>query len=1067
MPTTSQIALPPPQDFSEFENLCCDLWKRIWNDPAAQRNGRRGQRQHGVDVFGHHEGRPVGLQCKSKDELTGSKLTIGEIARVAVEAEGFQPSLSCFTVTTTGLRDATLQEEVRKLSETRRAQGKFPITVRFWDDIRTDLGRHDDLLRQYYPQSFPPADAPSIRVPPRKEIEDYRKLLLAELERKLDPWIDLSVTRAGECSSVDEIRACIDRGEPFVVVGPSGAGKSHLIKHLVRNAIRRGGLAIVARAKHFDGSLPSLLDEAVSHLTPCGAAELLRGGEALGTPAVVLVDGVNEVEWHATEAIVNGLLAIGVRHQGVSFGVTSREKSGQLERLDAPPFVITLPDEGQQEKLRRAYAVPQKTLEQWSGLLRSPLDFKLAGDIARMSASAPFNEYGFLHTYIREKIRVRADDGFGFLTHLAGMMAKRLTWALPRSEVLRIARGTVEGEALVSHLVGSAVLAESPRHVSFWHERFQHFFTAECLLESSRDVKELTAEIARPRYKDALPLLLGAIEDTESLRACFDAANSQELLGGGLMGELGATAGALLDGEAKRVLIDANREIDRLRIVSFSSKPFDWPRIETVGTSEWTRLDLGLLSILGQWIRTGRYFAQFFRLLQRSEAECVRQLEERFPDAADTAYEVTFRYLAVFASDSSPAVATLLKSVSSSFHSGSRWSGVAKDELIARLGAVESQTPIVLYVLCSFLRDAMWENSGSIDAAFAPRLLRTCRNWKIYHLDLEAAELAQQISRALPEEIAREVVEELEAWLGDNGSLNGMTLEAISSYKPLEITTVERAADEVRALLARTPTPESNARAAGIFYLQFEDVFEGVYYEALGELSQEESLDFYSRAALGADRDSLFGTSILLRLVEHDSPKAKDALMRWVKPPPKTNLYTGSLGGGFVLAHLGLARLREALPGYPTTGSDEAAWREWGEILYWIHRADLPEEERKAKCRKAWGKLSGELLRAAVDPWYWIVRGAQEMGRLEPLGFVPIASIFPQELRVLLEEGLQLGQELTSIFDHLRVEDRIRAIISCLGTIGNEATAVALERWCDSGEFGVDAMKVLRTIRGA
>ena len=50
--------LPPPRDWQVFEDLCCKLWRRLWNDPNAQKHGRAGQKQHGVDVFGQPDGGP-------------------------------------------------------------------------------------------------------------------------------------------------------------------------------------------------------------------------------------------------------------------------------------------------------------------------------------------------------------------------------------------------------------------------------------------------------------------------------------------------------------------------------------------------------------------------------------------------------------------------------------------------------------------------------------------------------------------------------------------------------------------------------------------------------------------------------------------------------------------------------------------------------------------------------------------------------------------------------------------------------------------------------------------------
>ncbi|MCP4555122.1 MAG: hypothetical protein GY836_06840 [Herbaspirillum sp.] len=44
------IRLPPLRNWQDFEDLCCDLWRRLWNDPTAIKHGRQGQPQQGVDV---------------------------------------------------------------------------------------------------------------------------------------------------------------------------------------------------------------------------------------------------------------------------------------------------------------------------------------------------------------------------------------------------------------------------------------------------------------------------------------------------------------------------------------------------------------------------------------------------------------------------------------------------------------------------------------------------------------------------------------------------------------------------------------------------------------------------------------------------------------------------------------------------------------------------------------------------------------------------------------------------------------------------------------------------------
>ena len=90
-------AYPPPNEPAAFESLCLDLWKDIWNDPGAQKNGRSGQGQAGVDVFGVHQSRQMGVQCKQKNGLLRTQVTVRELEKEVKEALGFRPRLDTFT----------------------------------------------------------------------------------------------------------------------------------------------------------------------------------------------------------------------------------------------------------------------------------------------------------------------------------------------------------------------------------------------------------------------------------------------------------------------------------------------------------------------------------------------------------------------------------------------------------------------------------------------------------------------------------------------------------------------------------------------------------------------------------------------------------------------------------------------------------------------------------------------------------------------------------------------------------------------------------------------------------
>ena len=154
MPTLSSLQLPPPKTWQDFESLCCDLWRAFWKDPNAQKNGRQGQAQHGVDVFRRpsEQSQWAGVQCKGKDSYSDKVLTEEELRQEAEKAKSFTPCLDHFTVATTGPRDANIQRIARTISDDHRQAGLFAVDVWSWEDIVECLDQHPDVVEKHYPQ---------------------------------------------------------------------------------------------------------------------------------------------------------------------------------------------------------------------------------------------------------------------------------------------------------------------------------------------------------------------------------------------------------------------------------------------------------------------------------------------------------------------------------------------------------------------------------------------------------------------------------------------------------------------------------------------------------------------------------------------------------------------------------------------------------------------------------------------------------------------------------------------------------------------------------------------------
>lgn len=103
-----------PKNWQDFELLCYHLWSAVFKSNVISRNGRQGQNQHGVDIYGTlPDGSFFGIQCKGKDHFNNSQLTKTEIDAELAKVLSFQPSLSLFVFATTSKRDAKIQEYVR------------------------------------------------------------------------------------------------------------------------------------------------------------------------------------------------------------------------------------------------------------------------------------------------------------------------------------------------------------------------------------------------------------------------------------------------------------------------------------------------------------------------------------------------------------------------------------------------------------------------------------------------------------------------------------------------------------------------------------------------------------------------------------------------------------------------------------------------------------------------------------------------------------------------------------------------------------------------------------------
>jgi tetratricopeptide (TPR) repeat protein len=237
--TLSSIALPKPRDWQDFERKMRELIARVLADPNTQMNGRSGQPQNGVDIWGHRNedrSRLVGVQCKKSD----NEVTVAELDAELEKAKGFTPTISEFILVTTASRDAKIQKRARELTES-LAKTDRPIFVAAWgwEDIEERAADYAEV-RDAFDPTFNPYAKRSHQETVARLDDIAGQLKPAKLATRAAPFILPQHETASFTGREDELKALEralfdDRVSGVCTIaglsGTGGIGKSALAVH--------------------------------------------------------------------------------------------------------------------------------------------------------------------------------------------------------------------------------------------------------------------------------------------------------------------------------------------------------------------------------------------------------------------------------------------------------------------------------------------------------------------------------------------------------------------------------------------------------------------------------------------------------------------------------------------------------------------------------------------------------------------------------------------------------------------------------------------------------------------
>ena len=143
------LKLLPISNDEEFDRFCCEIAKDVFGDFSAQRLGRGGQAQGGIDITATNRrgaGEAIVIQCKFKSkpdtvEFSKLKKNLADDYTAALKHHHFDE----FVFATTCPRDAKLQKVAAELTQ----QYEKRVVVWFWDDLQDKVNVHPRVHRLF------------------------------------------------------------------------------------------------------------------------------------------------------------------------------------------------------------------------------------------------------------------------------------------------------------------------------------------------------------------------------------------------------------------------------------------------------------------------------------------------------------------------------------------------------------------------------------------------------------------------------------------------------------------------------------------------------------------------------------------------------------------------------------------------------------------------------------------------------------------------------------------------------------------------------------------------------
>jgi len=373
---------------------------------------------------------------------------------------------------------------------------------------------------------------------------------------------------------------------------------------------------------------------------------------------------------------------------------------------------------------------------------------------------------------------------------------------------------------------------------------------------------------------------------------------------------------------------------------------------------------------------------------------------------------------------------------------------------------------------------------NSVDCADIVAIARQAWDIRIANLPLHALDFIHSNATAIQKlghEAEASVIELLDTFdVKDNWALSSMWVETRALFTGFDSgIDAEGAMKEFRQILLSAEKGDDPAFqlekeaepnrtfqefvggwASGVLGRMFEDVFQGVYYEAYESFPTDDKRKLLI-VALNKAEIGFFTDFYLTELGKFGYEGAEDALTRYGGRIDPKSFCPQDCVSCYILAHQAWATLADEPILYADDSSeDHRVWGIVGELIFWLNRK---KEEPVGRI----SYLCSELVQfpKAVPGVLWQIEHSQ--WRMRPSGV--LESLFARigdAIRDVLHQSLTFGESLSSVFPHVTNDSAqlFRWTISTLGKIGDHTSVRLLQQWTEDNKHGIEAIRAIEKI---